>query len=254
MTRPWLLLCLLLGAGPLQAAETTVAVAANFTGPARELADRFEQETGHRVLLAVSSTGKHHAQITQGAPYAAFLAADAERPRLLEQAGAIVPGSRFVYGIGRLVLWSPRPGMVDSSGTVLRTGQFAHLAVANEKHAPYGVAAVQVLHALDLWEQLQTRLVRGENIAQAFQFVQSGNAELGLVALSQYRSLAAGVTGSVWLVPQELHEPIRQEAVLLKDDPVARAFLEFLKSPAARDIITGYGYDLPEGPASAGAP
>jgi molybdate transport system substrate-binding protein len=226
--------------------ETTVAVAANFIGPAEELAAEFGRRTGHRVILSSGSTGKHFAQITHGAPFTAFLAADEARPLRLEQEGRAVAGSRFTYAVGRVVLWSADPALVDTLGAVLNRGDFQHLALANEKLAPYGEAAVQIMRALGQWERLQPRLVRGETISQAFQFVQSGNARLGFVALSQVRALPADRPGSAWMVPARLHRPIRQQAVLLTDDPVARAFLEFLKSPAARDIITAYGYDLPE--------
>lgn len=239
--------CLLAGlAGATARAETTVAVASNFTGPAGDLARAFADSTGHQVVLVFGSTGRHFAQIANGAPFAAFLAADEERPRLLEEQGLALAGTRFTYAVGRLVLWSARPEVVDAQGAVLAKGSFTHLALANEKLAPYGLAARQVLEGAGLWADLQPRLVRGENISQTFQFVQSGNAELGFVAYSQYRVLPAAATGSVWLVPAALHQPIRQQAVLLRDDPVARAFLDFLKSPAARGIITGYGYDLPE--------
>ena len=238
----------LLGGWPGQAlsGEANVAVAANFAVPARELAHRFGQETGHRILLATGSTGKHFAQIFNGAPFAAFLAADETRPTRLEEEGLAVAGSRFTYAVGRLVLWSARRDLVDAEGEVLGGAGFNHLAMASETLAPYGAAARQTLQELGLWEELQGRIVRGENIGQAFQFAHSGNADLGLVALSQVLALAADQQGSWWLVPSRLHDPIRQQAVLLRDDPVARSFLEFLKSRAAQDIITGYGYGLPE--------
>lgn len=244
---PALFLGLAVGlAGGPAPAETTVAVASNFTGPVGDLVAAFADSTGSTVVPVFGSTGKHFAQITNGAPFAAFLAADEERPRLLEEQGLALPGTRFTYAQGRLVLWSARPGFVDSAGAVLAAGGFVHLALANEKLAPYGQAARQVLEGMGLWGSLQPRLVRGETINQAFQFVQSGNAELGFVAYSQYGSLPEAAAGSAWVVPATRHQPIRQQAVLLRDDPVARAFLEFLKSPAARGIIAGYGYDLPE--------
>ena len=179
---------------------------------------------------------------------AAFLAADEERPALLEEKGAALPGTRFTYAVGRLMLWSPRNDLVDPEAEVLKKDGFRHLAVANPRLAPYGLAAQNVLESLGLWQILQPRLVRGENIGQTFQFVFSGNAELGFVALSQYLGLDPARRGSVWLVPESMHAPIRQQAVLLVDDPIARAFLEFLQSPAAREVIRDHGYGLPDEP------
>lgn len=242
------ILVLILGAsvGPDNGQETLVGVAANFAVPARELADEFFQATGSRVILVSGSTGKIYAQISNGAPLAAFLAADEEKPALLEEKGAALPGTRFTYAVGRLVLWSSRNDLVDPEAEVLKEEGFRHLAVANPRLAPYGLAAQRVLESRGLWQVLQPRLVRGENIGQTFQFVFSGNAELGFVALSQYLGLDPARRGSVWLVPESLHAPILQQAVLLKDDPVARAFLEFLKSPAAREIIRDHGYGFPD--------
>jgi molybdate transport system substrate-binding protein len=243
-----LLLSLLIMAGavPVGAGEIRVAVASNFAGAAREIASRFEQETGHRVVVASGATGKHYAQITNGAPFDVFLAADAERPERLESAGIAVPGSRFIYALGELVLWSPGSGYVDPEGRVLETGDFRHLAIANPRIAPYGRAAREVLTAAGLWESLQPRLVRGENIAQAFQFVGSGNAELGFVARSQVQRPGGAIDGSWWEVPQSLYAPIVQQAVVLADDATARAFTDFLRSAEARKIISDYGYGLPD--------
>lgn len=231
---------------PAFAAEAIVAVASNFTAPARKLAEIFTEETGDQVILVFGSTGKHYAQIKNGAPFAAFLAADKERPALLEAQKVALPGTRFTYAVGRLVLWSSHDDFVDSEGGVLLDAGFNHLAIANPKLAPYGQAAKEVLEGMGLWLELQQRMVRGENTGQAFQFVVSGGAELGFVALSQYRGLDPLEQGSVWLVPAELHHPIDQQAILLADDPVARAWLEFLNSPTAQGIIQSYGYDLPE--------
>ncbi len=226
-------------AAPAAAADVTVAVASNFAAPAAAIAARFEAATGHRVVLSPGSTGRHYSQIAHGAPFDVFLAADAERPARLEGEGLALAGSRFTYAVGRLVLWSPRPDLVDTTGGVLGGGGFAHVALANVDLAPYGRGARQALEALGLWGAIEARLVRGENIAQAYAFVASGAADLGFVARSQ----AEG--GSAWLVPADLHEPIVQQAVLLRDEPAARAFLEFLRGDEARAIIESYRYEAP---------
>jgi molybdate transport system substrate-binding protein len=222
--------------------ETTVAVATNFTNAMSSLVERFEQRTGHRVLVSFGSTGNHYAQIKSGAPFDAFFSADAERPRLLEDEGLIVPGSRFRYAVGRIALWSPRERYVDDAGRVLRTGDFRHLAIANPDVAPYGAAAREVLQALGIWEALEARLVRGQDIGQAYSFVHTGNAELGFVAWAQLKKPDSEIEGSYWLVPETMHTPIAQEAVLLRDVPAARALLEFVESADARTIIRSYGY------------
>ncbi|MHC4108813.1 MAG: molybdate ABC transporter substrate-binding protein, partial [Planctomycetota bacterium] len=204
-----------------------------------------EAETGHRVVLTFGSTGKHYAQIVNGAPFDAFLAADVRHPQMLEQEGVAVAGSRFTYAVGRILLWSPMPDYVDPEGMVLETGDFRHLALANPKLAPYGRAARQVLEARGLWPGLEKRTVRGENIAQAYQFVGSGNAELGFVARSQVVRPGAPPVGSWWEIPPDLHSPIEQQAVLLTDDATARAFVDFIRSAAGIDIIRTHGYDSP---------
>lgn len=230
---------------PAAAERITVAAAVNVQAPLERIAELFEQETGHRLVLSLGATGKHYAQIKRGAPFEVFLAADAERPRLLEQSGSAVAGSRFTYAIGRLALWSPQAGRVDAEGAVLMRGEFRHLAIANPRLAPYGAAARAVLQARGVWEAVQAKLVLGESIGQAYQFVGSGNAELGFVALSQIKQPAGKITGSAWIVPQELHPPIEQQAVLVRDTPAARAFWQFLQSPPARAVFHDYGYDLP---------
>jgi len=229
------------GLEPAAADEIVVAVAANFAKPMAALVERFEAETAHRVRITTGSTGKHYAQIRNGAPFDAFFAADAERPRLLEDAGVGVPGSRFTYAIGRLALWSPRSEYVDAEGKILEDGGFRHLAIANPSLAPYGAAARDVLAAKGVLDALERKLVFGEDVGQTFGFVHSGAAELGFVA---YAQLVAddGVGGSHWLVPAALHAPIEQQALLLVDSPAARAFVEFVTGDAARAIIERFGY------------
>ncbi|QQS43197.1 MAG: molybdate ABC transporter substrate-binding protein [Acidobacteriota bacterium] len=218
--------------------ELRIAVASNFKEPATELVKRFQERTGRNVTVTLGSTGKLYAQIRNGAPFAVFLAADAERPELLEKEIAAARGSRFTYAVGKLVLWSPDPKLVDNGGKVLES-DFGKLAIANPKLAPYGAAAEEVLRKRGLWDKVERRLVRGENIGQTFQFVSTGNAELGFVALSQ----AKGRIGSLWEVPKELYTPIEQQAVLLSGDEGAREFLEFLKSEEAKELIREFGYD-----------
>ena len=230
-----------------RADEIHVAVAINFAAPVQAIVSRFSETTGNRVVPVFGSTGKHYAQIKSGAPFAAFLAADARRPALLEEEGVAVAGSRFTYAVGRIVLWSPREDYVDAEGRVLVDGDFRHLAIANPVLAPYGRAAQEVLQVRGLWERLQRgRLVRGEDIGQTFQFVQSGNAELGFVAYSQVKRPEQALAGSWWEVPQALYQPIEQQAVLLQEDPTARAFLAFLRGDEARAIVADYGYALPQ--------
>ena len=227
--------------------QVSVAVAANFTAPMQKIAAAFEADTGHKAELSFGATGKFYAQITHGAPFQVFLAADDATPARLEKEGKAVANSRFTYAIGTLVLWSAQPGYVDAQGAVLKTGDFKHIAIANPKLAPYGAAAVQAMDKLGVTATLQPRFVQGENIAQTFQFVSSGNAPLGFVALSQVMVDGKVAKGSAWQVPAELHEPIRQDAVLLtpgKDSAAAAALLTFLHSDKARAIIQSYGYSF----------
>lgn len=240
----WLLLLSSTGAW---ADSVHVAVATNFAPACRAIADAFTAATKHEVVISDGSSGRLFAQITHGAPFEVFLSADAERPRRLEADRQAVAGTRFAYALGRLALWSARDDFVRDEA-VLRSDDFAHLAIANPELAPYGVAARDVLEHLGLWDRLQPKLVRGEDIGQTFHFVSSGNAELGFVALSQ---LAGEKGGSRWLVPAKLHAPIEQQVVLLqtgKDDPAARAFLDFLKGREARLLIERAGYGLPSRP------
>ncbi len=222
--------------------EIRIAVATNFSETMGALVALFEQSSEHTVLVSAGSTGNHYAQIRNGAPFEAFFSADAERPTLLERQGLAVAGSRFLYAVGRLVLWSPRADFVAADGRVLEGGAFRFLAIANPELAPYGAAAREVLMARNLWRSLQPKLVQGQDIGQAYSFVYTGNAELGFVAYSQLKKPAAEVAGSYWLVPENLHRPIAQEAVLLRDVSAAREFVELVKSSAGREIIRSYGY------------
>lgn len=236
-------LSLVLG-GAAFAGEAKVAVAANFTEAAREIAARFKARTGHDATLSFGSSGQFYTQIANGAPYEVFLSADAERPGKAEAEGLAVPGSRFTYATGRLVLYSKTPGLVDGRGAVLATGKFERLAIADPKAAPYGQAAVETLTRLKLYDALKPRIVQGASITQAFQYVQTGAAELGFVALSQ---VIAEPGGSRWVVPAADHAPIEQQAVLLKtgaNSEAAKAFLKFLKGAEARAIIKRYGYEV----------
>lgn len=227
------------------AAEVQVAVAANFTAPMQVIAADFEKATGHTVRLAFGATGKFYAQINNGAPFDVLLAADDKTPAKLAAEGAAVPASRFTYAFGRLVLWSAQAGVVDAQGEVLRRGAFKHLALAAPNLAPYGAAAVETLDKLGLRAALEPTFVQGENIAQTYQFIATGNAELGFVALSQVTADNKLKSGSAWIVPDDLHNPIRQDAVLLargKDNPAAVALLDYLKRRAAKDVIASFGY------------
>lgn len=239
-------LIFLLTSGSLLADTVPVAVASNFAAPVASLATAFTQQTGHRLQVSTGASGKFYAQISNGAPFEVFLSADSEKPAQLERAGLAVAGSRFTYAIGKLVLWSADPGRVDAEGQVLTSGQFDKLAIANAKTAPYGEAAMQTLVALKLTASVAPKLVMGENINQTYQFVASGNAPLGFVALSQVQRDQRLVAGSAWLVPATLYAPIRQDAVLLKRGEAhlaAREFLQFLRSSVATQIIRSYGYD-----------
>ena len=219
-----------------------LAVASNFSVAINDLIQKFEQSSGHQLTIALGSTGKHYAQIHHGAPFDIFFAADSKRPLLLEKEGVAIDNSRFTYALGRLVLWSAMSDYVDQQGLVLEQEPFKHLAIANPHVAPYGRAAQETLMNLALWESLSGRLVRGENISQTLQFVATGNAELGLIALSQLQQLQGG---SHWLVPLSLHQPIEQQAVLLRDSIASRSFVTYIRSDAAKRIIQQHGYQTP---------
>jgi molybdate transport system substrate-binding protein len=230
---------------PAMAEAINIAVASNFAEPIKAIASRYEAQSGQRINLIFGATGKHYAQIKNGAPFAAFFAADTRRPELLEKEGIAIPGSRFTYAVGRIVLWSPKAEYVDSQGKILQQKPFRHIAIANPRLAPYGKAAQEFLQARGLWEGLQDRMVRGENIGQTFQFVRSGSAELGIIAYAQVKRPGHSFEGSLWEIPPSEYTPIAQQAVLLKDDPVAREFITYIKSPEAVAIILGFGYGLP---------
>lgn len=232
---------------PCQAAEVRVAVASNFGAPMQKIAQAFAQETGHKALLSLGSTGSFYAQIRNGAPFEVLLAADAQTPLRLEREGHGVAGSRFTYATGRLVLWSKQPTLVDDKGDVLRSGKPGRIALANPKLAPYGQAAVETLTHLGLLSTLSPRFVLGENIAQTYQFVATENAPLGFVALSQLLADGAMAPGSAWIVPAHLHAPIQQDAILLvkaAGNPAAAALMRFLQNDQARALIRAYGYGL----------
>jgi molybdate transport system substrate-binding protein len=225
--------------------ELVVAVAANFTAPMRLIAQGFEAESSHKLLLSFGSTGKFYAQIRNGAPFDVFLSADDTTTLRLEKDALAVPGSRFIYATGRLVLWSAQPDLVDGSAAVLKSESFRHLAIAAPKLAPYGAAAMQTMQCLGLLSSLQARLVQGESIGQAYSFVASGNAELGFIAMSQVYQAGKLTNGSAWIVPSKLHKPIVQEAALLtraKDSRAAAEFLSYLKSPPAKAVMQSFGY------------
>ena len=232
----------LMAGAPALAAEVPVAVAANFTEPAKEIAAAFEAKTHDHVALSFGSSGQFYAQIAHGAPFEVFLSADADRPAQAEKEGFALPGARFTYAIGKLVLFSKTAGLVDGKGAVLKSDKFQKLAIADPATAPYGAAAVQTMTRLGVYDALKPKLVQGVSINQAYQFTETGAAELGFVALSQVINEAGG---SRWLVPEADHAPIEQQAVLLKtgrDAPAAKAFLAFLKGPEARKVILKFGY------------
>lgn len=245
--RSGLLLTIALAAAPgfAWADEIRIAVASNFAGAMKAIVEAFEAGSDHEITLSFGSTGKHYAQIANGAPFDAFFAADTTRPALLEEEGVAVPGSRFTYAIGKLVLWSPKIQFVDADGKVVANGEFRHLAIANPRLAPYGRAAEEVLRARGLWAVVEKRLVFGENINQAFQFVASGNADLGFVAYSQLQRSSGELEGSYWEVSQSEYSPIEQQAVLLDDNAAARAFLAYVRGAEGSNIIRAHGYDLP---------
>lgn len=240
----WVSIALL--AGGACAAELNVAVAANFAQPMQKIASAFQRDTGHTAVLVFGSTGKFYAQIHNGAPFQVLLSADDETPARLEKEGLAVAATRFTYATGRLVLWSRQPGLVDGAGEILKQGTFARLAMADPKLAPYGAATLEVLGKLGMWPSLSARAVQAESIGQAYQFVASGNAALGFVALSQVMQEGRIAEGSAWLVPAAWHKPIRQDAMVLtnaRDNTAALALMAYLRSEKARVIMRSYGYE-----------
>jgi molybdate transport system substrate-binding protein len=223
-------------------------VAANFAHPIQRIAEEFTKDTGHHAVIATGATGTFFAQIESGAPFEVLLAADRATPERLAADGFALAPSRFTYALGVLVLWSAKQGYVDGAGAVLHNGAFRHVAIANPKLAPYGAAAMDALASLGLLDGVRPKLVQGQSIAQAHQFVASGNAELGFVALSQVSGPDVPATGSYWIVPGRLYAPIEQQAVVLRNgasNPAAAALCEYLKGAKARDVIRSYGYELP---------
>ena len=235
--------------GPI-ADEIKIAVASNFYPTMKELVKHFESithnsDTTNNIVLISGSSGKHYAQILNGAPFDLFFSADKLRPNMLEKEEVFNNQSRFTYALGKLALWSPFNEYVDSDGQVLYNDDFRFIAIANPKIAPYGIASKETLTSMNLWQDMEEKLVRGENIAQTFQFAKSGNAKLGFVSYSQILSLNSSSEGSYWLVPQDMYQPIEQQAILLKDSSLGKDFLSFIMSDEALDIIKRNGYDLP---------
>ncbi|MCP4295593.1 MAG: molybdate ABC transporter substrate-binding protein [Proteobacteria bacterium] len=224
-----------------------VAIASNFIKVAKEVAKIFEQDQGHRITLIFGSTGKHYAQIRNGAPYDLFFAADLKRPKLLEDEGLAIMNSRFTYALGQIVLWSPESNMSIGQQTLVGDSKYRLIAVANPKLAPYGRAAQQVMEGLKVWNSWRKRMVRGENIGQTFQFVRSGNVNLGFVAYSQLKTPDGKINGSYWLVPRTLYSLIEQQAVALNDNRTANLFLDFFKTEVIRALIQKHGYNTPPG-------
>lgn len=241
------LLCAALAQGAAHAAEAQVAVAANFAAPIKAIAAVLQKTTGHTLKISTGASGAFYTQIRNGAPFDVFLSADNERPERLEKDGLALPGTRFTYATGKLVLWSVKPGRVDGQGAVLKAADLGRVAFANPKTAPYGAAAVQVLDQLGLRDALMPKLVQGESIGQTFNFVKTGNADVGFVALSQVLEGGRLKEGSMWVVPQTSYDPIRQDAVLLKrgaSNEAARALIQLLQGPNAKSLIRSYGYEL----------
>ncbi len=231
----------------LWASEVQVAVAANFAAPMKAIAAAFERDTRYKAVISLGSTGQLEAQIRNGAPFAVLLAADTETPMRLERDGLVLPGSRIIYAVGRLALFSRQPGLVDPLGEVLRRPDSSRIAIAHPTLAPYGAAAIEVMQALGLAEPLRPRLVQGVNVAQAHQFVLTGNAAMGFVSVSQIMENGQLKVGSAWVVPAHLHRPLRQEAVALKnarDNPAAQALMRYLTTESARALIRSYGYEI----------
>lgn len=241
--------CLYCFSASVVAGEVQVAVASNFSKPMTEIAALFREQTGHEAKLSFGSSGKFTAQIRYGAPFEVLLSADTDKPAVLIKNGLADPASVFTYAQGALALWSANPDYIKTDAAVLKDGEFRHIALASPELAPYGVAAEQVLQHLALTGPLKKRVVMGENISQAFQFVQTGNAELGFVAVSQIMQRGKVTSGSAWVIPPAYYQPIKQDAVLLKkglENPVAAELLDFLRSETVNQVLQAYGYIRPE--------
>jgi molybdate transport system substrate-binding protein len=241
------LLCATLAHAAAHAAEAQVAVAANFAEPIKAIAAVLHQTTGHKLKISTGASGAFYTQIKNGAPFDVFLSADDERPAMLEKDGLAQPGTRLTYATGKLVLWSAKDGRVDGQGKVLQAPNLGKVAFANPKTAPYGTAAMQVVERLGVKDTVTPRLVQGESIGQTFNFVKTGNADVGFVALSQVLVAGKLKEGSMWVIPRTLYDPIRQDAVLLKrgaDNAAAKALMQLLQSPDIQDLIRRYGYDI----------
>ena len=237
--------CVFLMTANAQAAEIKVAVASNFANVLKEIAVEFQKDTGHQLAITPGATGKFYAQISNGAPFDVFLSADDETPRKLAQEGKAIASSQFTYAIGRLALWSPNPEMIDKNADILKTDKFKFIAIANAKVAPYGQAAVQTMQKLGVLTKIEPRVVQGESISQTYQFVSTGNAQLGFVALSQIFENGKVKTGSAWIVPEEMHEQLKQDAVILqscKQTSVCQDLMDYLKSEKAKKMMASYGY------------
>ena len=228
-----------------KAAEIKVAVASNFANVLKEIAIEFQKDTGHQLAITPGATGRFYAQISNGAPFDVFLSADDETPHKLAQEGKAIASSQFTYAIGRLALWSPNPEMIEKNADILKTDKFKFIAIANAKVAPYGQAAVQTMQKLGVLTKIEPRVVQGESISQTYQFVSTGNAQVGFVALSQIVENGKIKTGSAWIVPEEMHEPLKQDAVVLqscKHMSACQALIDYLKSEKAKKLMASYGY------------
>lgn len=233
---------------PVRADEVNIAVASNFAAPIKMIIAEFEQQTGHQTNLTLGASGRFVAQITHGAPFHVFLSADRRKPKALGASGIGLDASRFTYAIGGLALWSAQEDFIKGNSKILKKGLFRKIAFANPRIAPYGTATTEVLKSLGLYDALSSKFVQGENIAQTYQFVATGNADLGFVSVSQVMRKGELLAGSIWIIPQNMHSPIRQDAILLKsaeNNHAALAFMAYLKSGQARNIMRDFGYRLP---------
>lgn len=233
---------------PLSSAgQLSVAVAGNFYKPLQVISAQYQALTGDKILLSVGATGQLYAQLINGAPFEILLAADRASPSKLVEQGLAVKGSQFTYAKGKLLLWSSDPSLVDDAGEILRSPQIVHLAIANPKTAPYGAAAIDVLKNLGVYQQLKDKIVEGQSVGQSFQQISSGVVSLGIIALSQLVVDNKIASGSGWVIPTTLYQPIEQDAVLLikgTTNPIAKDFLRYLQTPECKEIIRSFGYEV----------